>query len=296
MQPQLKVALGDYPHTRAFKAAGASFAGCGVTFADIAPINRAFAPMVRELRFDLSEMAIMTFLQARAHGVPVVLLPMGVAARHQESALLCRRDDTSVHGPADLAGRTIAVRSYSQTTGVWLRGVLQEDFGLVPEAMRWLTFEDAHVAGVADPPFVTRAAAGADLLGLLRAGAADAIIVGNDKPDDADLRTVFPDVPAAERRFLARHGFVPVNHVMVAHASALRENAGAVLAFMSGLREAQARALTPAELAILPFGRGALQPMLDLAMQYAVNQQVMPSALSEAALWGDLPAAFSALG
>ena len=57
-------------------------------FADITPIHRAFAPMVREQRFDVSEMAIATFLQAKAYGKPLVLLPVVLAARFQQSALV----------------------------------------------------------------------------------------------------------------------------------------------------------------------------------------------------------------
>src|SRR5215207_11162798 len=107
------------------------------------------APMVREQRFDVSEIAIATFLQAKAHGKPLVLLPVVLAARFQQSALLCRAD-RDIRGPGDLAGRRVGVRAYSQTTGVWLRGILADAYGVPPEEVRWITFEDAHVAEVRD--------------------------------------------------------------------------------------------------------------------------------------------------
>ena len=94
-------------------------------------INRAFAPMVREQLFDVSEMAIATFLQAKAYGKPLVLLPVVLAARFQESALLCRAD-SDIRRPADLVGRRVGVRAYSQTTGVWLRGILADAYGVRP--------------------------------------------------------------------------------------------------------------------------------------------------------------------
>ena len=93
--------------------------------------------MVRERRFDVCEMAIGTFLQAKAYGVALTLLPIAVAARFQESALLCRVD-SDIRGPADLAGRRVGVRAYSQTTGLWLRGLLSDDFGVAPEDVRWI--------------------------------------------------------------------------------------------------------------------------------------------------------------
>src|ERR1700754_950728 len=83
---------------------------------DINPVNRAFAPMVRALRFDVCEIAIGTFLQALAYDKALVLLPVAVAARFQDPALICRAD-SDLTGPADLRGRRVGIRAYSQTTG-----------------------------------------------------------------------------------------------------------------------------------------------------------------------------------
>lgn len=110
----LSAALGRYPGTEGLLS-GAVTAPClKLDFADYPLIYRAFAPMVREARFAMSEIAIATFLQARAYEKPLVLLPVAVAARFQEAALLCRAD-SDITGPADLVGRRIGVRSYAQT-------------------------------------------------------------------------------------------------------------------------------------------------------------------------------------
>ena len=186
--PTISVALGDYPHTQAVRAC----AGPAV-FAAVSPISRAFAPMIRDGRYDVSEMALMTFLQARAYGKTLVLLPIAVAARFQEGALLCRAGDAAIRGPSDLRGKRVGVRAYSQTTGVWIRGVLAEEHGPDCGDVQWVTFEGAHVAEYADPPWAERAAAGADMLRMLQDGQLDAAIFGNDVPDDPGLRTVFPD-------------------------------------------------------------------------------------------------------
>src|SRR5215211_960643 len=161
----LRTAIGRYPHTSALRDGRVSSDLTALDLDEIAPINRAFAPMVREGRFDVSEMAIATFLQAKAHGKPLVLLPVVLAARFQEGALLCRADG-AIRGPADLAGRRVGVRAYSQTTGMWLRGVLAEGHGVRPEGVRWVTFEDAHVAEYRDPPWAERAPVGTDMLAM----------------------------------------------------------------------------------------------------------------------------------
>lgn len=280
----LSVALGAYPWTRAFKADPPAVGGMRLDFAEVAPINRAFAPMVREQRFDIAELALFTFLQAKAHGRPLVLLPVAVAARAQEPSLWCRGDDASIAGPADLAGRRVGVRAYSQTTGGWLRGVLAEDFGVAADAMRWTTFEPAHVAEAADPPWAARAAAGSDLLAMLRVGDLDAVIVGNDPPDDPALRQVFPDPDAAAGQFRARHGFTPVNHLVVARRSLVEARPELAAGFASVL----GRAVREAG-ADLPLGREALAAPVALACRWAFDQGLLPRALDPEEAWEGSP-------
>src|SRR6185312_11967454 len=127
MTVEWQAAVGLYPRTRALRSGEVTSDKLRLVFADIPTINRAFAPMVQEARFDVSEMAIATFLQAKAYGKPLALLPVTVAARFQQSALLCRAG-SDIRGPADLAGRRVGVRAYSQTTGMWLRGILADEY------------------------------------------------------------------------------------------------------------------------------------------------------------------------
>lgn len=149
----LRTAIGRYPHTAAIRDGAVASELVAFDFVDVPTIHQAFAPMVREQRFDVSEIAIATFLQAKAYRKPLVLLPVVLAARFQQSALLCRSDG-DIRSPGDLVGRRVGVRAYSQTTGVWLRGILADEHGIRPEAVRWVTFEDAHVAEYRDPPLL----------------------------------------------------------------------------------------------------------------------------------------------
>jgi 4,5-dihydroxyphthalate decarboxylase len=284
----LRTALGDYPHTRALRDGRVTSDRLRLDFAEVSPVNRAFAPMVREGRFDVSELAIATALQAKAHGKPIVVLPVTVAARFQEAALLCRADG-EVRRPADLAGRRIGVRSYSQTTGMWLRGILADDYGVRPESIRWLTFEDAHVAEAQDPPWAERTPAGKDLLAMLRAGELDAVIVGNDVPDDPNLRTVFPDPAAAGAAFLRRHGFVPVNHMVVVRRDLADSRPDLLVELMRLFRDAKAAAPSRDDkVDPLPAGRAALRPALELASRYAHEQGLIPKQLSPDEVWDGL--------
>lgn len=274
MTARLAVALGRTARTAALFTGALQSPRLVLDIADIPVISRAFAPMVREGRYEASEMAIATFLMAKAAGKDLTLLPVILAARFQEAALLCRAEGP-IRGPADLAGRRVGVRAYSQTTGLWLRGEIAEAHGVAPEAIRWVTFEDAHLAEYRDPPWVERAPAGADMLAMLRDGRLDAAIFGNDLPAMDGLRPVFPDPAAAGAAFQARHGFIPVNHLLVARGDIARGRKADVAELVRLLAAAGAEVTTPA----------ALAPAITLAVSYVVAQGLLAAPIGLDAVW-----------
>ena len=286
----LSIAMGKHPHTGALRDGAVASSLVALDFADIAPIHRAFAPMVREQRFDVSEMAIVTYLMARAYGKPLVLLPVVLSARFQQSALLCRAD-SDIGGPCDLIGCRVGVRAYSQTTGLWLRGILADMHGVRPDAVHWVTFEDAHVAEYRDPPWVERAPPGKDLLGMLREGELDAVIVGNDVPNDPTLRTVISNPQADAEAFWETHRFVPCNHLVAVRTEIAQKRPDVVLELVRMFRAAKAVAgLSLGERDPYAIGCAALQPAIDLALRYAQEQGLLPRPLRKDDVWADLPA------
>jgi 4,5-dihydroxyphthalate decarboxylase len=286
-QAELRAAIGTYPRTRALKEGRVVSSGLRLDFADIPVISRAFAPMVRELRYDVSEMAIATFLQAKAMQRPVVLLPVVLASRFQQSALLCRTE-SNIQSPADLNGKRIGVRAYSQTTGMWLRGIILEEGGPQPSESRWITFEDAHVEGIADPPFSERAPKGADMMAMLRSGELDAVIVGNDAPYDPGLRTVFSDPDTAAEAFFARHRIVPVNHMLCVTRRLADESPDTVREVLRMVRAAAAP-VPPGPRGPPPSTRVALRPVIELALRYMTEQDMLPKPLAVEDVWDGLP-------
>ena len=198
----LKAAFDDYPHTLPLKRGEIKSSRIAFTFSDIKPANRFFKPMVRELKFDVSEMAIATFVQAKAYGKPLVLIPATVMGRFQHGAILC--DAARPLAPAELAGKRVGVRAYSQTTAVWVRGILENDYGVDLDKVRWVTFEDGHVAEYREPDGVERASGDKNLLKMLRDGELDAAIYGADLPKDPALTSLIPDPRARRETWYAR--------------------------------------------------------------------------------------------
>jgi 4,5-dihydroxyphthalate decarboxylase len=281
MANALRAAIGRYRHTEALLSGALTSDKVRLDFADVPVISRAFAPMVREGRYDVSEMAIATFLMAKAWGKPLVLLPVTLAARFQEGALLCRVDGP-VRSPGDLSGKRVGVRAYSQTTGMWLRGVLAESHGVASNSVRWVTFEDAHVPEYRDPPWAERAPKGADMAAMLKSGELDAAIFGNDVPADPALSTVFPDVAAAGEAFRAAHGFVPVNHLVCVSRDLAQSQPETVAEIVRLFRTALAGTA-------LPLGRNALRPAIELAIRYCLEQGLLPRPLALDEVWEGLP-------
>lgn len=274
---RLSAAIGRYPHTAALLDGAVSDAEVALDCTPFPSIPRAFAPMVREGRFDVSELAIATWLQAWSHGKPLVLLPRVLSARLQEGSLYCRAD-SPMRGPGDLIGKRVGVRAYSQTTGLWLRGVLQDAHGVAPGTIRWVTFEDAHVAECRDPTWAERAAPGADMKAMLLEGALDAAIFGSEGPGSDALRPLFPDPYAAGRDFVRRHGFTPVNHLLV-----MRADHAALAPAVLRLVDASAAA------SALPRGRAAIAPAIAFAAYHAVRQGLIDRAPTPDEVWAGLP-------
>jgi 4,5-dihydroxyphthalate decarboxylase len=283
----LKAALDDYPHTLPLKRGEVESSRIAFTFSDIKPANRFFKPMVRELKFDVSEMAIATFVQAKAYGKPLVLIPATVMGRFQHGAILCNA--ARPLAPADLAGKRVGVRAYSQTTAVWVRGILENDYGVDLGKVRWVTFEDGHVAEYREPAGIERASGDKNLLKMLRDGELDAAIYGADLPKDPTLRSLIPDADSAARTWYARHKVVPINHMVVVTEQLASSDPQAVTEIYRLLRRAKVAAglPKPGEIDFLPFGLNACRGALQTIINYALQQRLIPRKLEVEELFDD---------
>jgi len=131
--------LATHPNTKAMKSGEVSSDLVKFKFADVKVSNTEFKPLVRQNRYDLGELAIVTYLQAREYGLPYILLPATVVGRNQHHTIFYNSDRGRLN-PGELNGKRVGVRAYTQTTGAWVRGFLSEDFGVDINGIRWVTF------------------------------------------------------------------------------------------------------------------------------------------------------------
>jgi 4,5-dihydroxyphthalate decarboxylase len=274
---RLHTLLGDYPNTLALKQGEIGSALVAFDFAEVKLAHTAFKRVVRDLEFDLAELALVTFLMAKAHGKPLVLLPAVVSARFQHPYLVYNAERGHL-APADLAGRRVGIRSYSVTTAAWIRGILANDHGVELDRVRWVSFEDAHVAEFRDPPAVERAAAGKEMLAMLLAGELDAAVVANPVSANPRLKPVFPDPAAAAQDWYRRKRAIQINHMVVVRESLSKSNPRAVQEVFRLLLESKRVAGLPAAgtIDMHPFGVEANRRNLEIAIDYAHQQRLIP--------------------
>ncbi len=291
----LSACLGTYPHTQALKNGEIKSDRVMLSFTEVNPVNRAFRMMAREQKFDVSEMAIVSYMQAKVYGKPLTLMPATMMGRFQHGAMLYNSERGTLR-PEDLPGRSVGVRAFTQTTGVWLRGILWKDYGLDLAKVKWVTFEDAHLAEYSDPPGVERAAAGKDITAMLLEGELDAAIFGGVMPTDPRLKSVIPDPDAAAKAWYRKHAIVPVNHMVVLKTNLSKSNPDAVREVFRMLLDSKKAAGLPKAGAIdlIPFGFDAVKPALDLMSSYACEMKIIPRRYSVEELFDDTTRALQA--
>ena len=209
-----KTALGSYPHTQALKDGTVTPRGIKLEYVDVGSnIILGFPRMVRSLEFDVSELAITTYLTARAFNKPFTMLPV-VVARNFHHGAMSYNVKSGIQKPKDLEGKRVGVRSYTVTAGVWNRAVLATEYGVDLDKITWVTYEEPHVKEYQSPGNVVRAPEGKTLPGMLRAGETDAAI-GAGITDSPDIRPLIPDARNAEADWYRRKGIYPINHTVV---------------------------------------------------------------------------------
>jgi 4,5-dihydroxyphthalate decarboxylase len=232
---RLKIAIAEHPHTAAIRDGSIPIEGVDAEFVTVKPQIGAFRRMVRDVEFDVCELAPTTYIIARAYGAPFVALPIFVVRRFHHGGLLVR-PDAGINSPKDLEGKKVGVRAYSVTTGVWNRQVLIDEFGLDASKVTWVVDDEEHVQQLKLPANVIHAAADtslADMMakGELVAGLEGAAGIGRTgaptggwQEVEADYPDLLPNAAQIEAEYYARTGVYPMHGTIVVKDAVLAEH------------------------------------------------------------------------
>lgn len=307
----LKTCLRSYPHTEAIRSGAIGIEGARLEFVDVKPHIAAFRRMVRDLEFDVAELAPTTYVIARAYGVPIIALPIFFSRRFHHAGLVVR-DDAGIEGPKDLEGKSAGVRAWSVTTGVWTRGILQNEYGVDLDKITWYVDDEEHVEALKLPGNVRTVEQGKSLAGMFATGELQAGFlanagIGRQGPPTEGWNAAPPPVPphhelipgaeAVEREFYHRTGIFPMHSTLVIKQSLVDENpelparlyeafAGAKDAYIAELNAGRAEGKDADKLKKmadivgsdpLPYGLEANRTSIEALISYAHQQKLIPA-------------------
>ena len=306
----LKIAVATSGHTAAVKDGTGPIEGVDANFVEVVPIIAAFRRMVRDVEFDVCEMAPTTYLIARARGAPYIALPIFVMRRFHHGGFVVR-PDAGIAKPKDLEGKHVGVRAYSVTTGVWTRGIFTNEYGLDASKVTWVVDDEEHVTTLKLPDNVIHAPPGQSLASMMASGELQAGFTGPAGIGRAGAPTanweqggqtpaqnypeLIPDVAAVEAEWLRRTGIYPIHGTIVVKTDVLEKHPNVARALYDAFTEAKApylerlkrgegqtpedvryRSFMPLMSDPLPYGMTANRASIDALMSYALQQKLIP--------------------
>ena len=293
--PSYKTALVTYPHTQPLKDGTVVPRTFAFDFEEVAPIIKAFRRMVRGLEFDISEMAITTYLTAKAHGKRFTAIPVFPMRAFHHGAILYNTN-SDIRSPKDLEGRKVGVnRGYTVTTGLWARAILQHEYGVDLRKVTWVLSGDEHVAEYRPPANVVPAPEGRTLEEMLLAG--ELAAASGVQMDSPEIKPLLPNAAEAGLTGLRAGELYPINHTVVVKDDVLagHPDLGADLfdafvrakeIYVNRLKSGAVAQPTAADktfasvMAItgdpLPYGVAPNRREIEAVMQYSVEQGILP--------------------
>jgi 4,5-dihydroxyphthalate decarboxylase len=268
----MQIAIGTYDHTKGLKDGSVSSPDISFEFVEISPITRAFRSMAADQAYDISEMALATYMLAHVYNKPIVGLPI-VLVRSSLLPGLVTAESSPITDPRELNGKTLGIRSYTQTSGVWVRGILQDGFGVDLNSLNWVTFEGAHLDEYQDPPNVSRASADKNMADMVKSGELAAAI---GVPAGDGLRSLIPDAAQAEADWAAKSGVRTVNHIVTVKKELVDKNPR----LPGELTELFQRARGANGASVPPIGIEPNRKAFETLSRYAYEQRVTPRLLT----------------
>ena len=283
----LRTNLADHPVSKALKDGSIRSDLVEFDFAGPKVANQGFKPMVREGAFTAGELAIATYIQAKAWGKKLTALPAPIVSRTQHHTIAYNANRGPM-SPKDLEGKKVGIRAYSVTTVMWVRGILQHEYGVDLSKIHWVTVEDPHVAEFIDPPSCTRVKPGETLEQLLADGEIAAAVLGDKMPDVPGFTHLFAEPDVQAKAWMKKNAIhVPINHIFCVHSDLPKERPDVVAEAYRMLAEANAAA-PEAAAKMAPFGVEPNRTSLQMALNFCSEQGLIPQPMRVDDLFDDV--------
>jgi 4,5-dihydroxyphthalate decarboxylase len=289
----LRTNLSEYPVTAAIRDGRVSSPVVKLELCGPKTAHDGFKAMLRQNAFDAGELAIVTYLQARAYKKPFVILPAPISGRFQHHCVGFNIEHGALN-PKDLEGKRVGVRTYAQTTGLWVRGILQHEYGVDLDKVRWCTIDEGHLLEYHDPSNCEILPKGSNLGEMMLQGELTAAILGVDMPKDPRVRTLVPDAQSAARAWYKREGVIPINHLFAVHQDISRERPDVVRELYRMIKEGRDHAPPEVVAALPPLGLEANRKGLRMAIDWSYEQKIIPYRMSVDELFDETTAALDA--
>ncbi|MQF66904.1 ABC transporter substrate-binding protein [SAR202 cluster bacterium AD-802-F09_MRT_200m] len=298
----LQTAMVSYGHTKPLIDGTVNSDRVNLVHVPVSPIPTAFRRMVRGLEYDVSEMAMSTYLCALAHDKPITAFPAFVLRRFEHDEI-SYNTKSGIESPADLKGRRVGLRSYTFTPGVWARGILSDGYGVDSGQVTWVLYGDEHVEEYKAPDNVIPASEGSDMVADLLSGKIDAAIRPGEV-DSPDIKPLIANADEAAQDYFLQTGVYPISHAMVVKNELLESHpwlADELYSLFKAGKEqylqhlSTANNLDPADQAMsrmkqiigadpIPYGLEANRKSLQAFMNFNVQQGI----ISEPFKWEDI--------
>jgi 4,5-dihydroxyphthalate decarboxylase len=252
----LTTALRTHGHTRALKQGEIPMKGVNLSYIEVEPQILAFRRMVRDVAYDVCELAPTTYIIAKAYGAPYTAIPIFFERRFHHAGLLVR-DDAGINGPKDLEGKKVGVRAYTVTTGVWTRGILMNEYGLDNSKVTWVVDDEEHVEQMTLPPNVQHVPEGKSLASMMAAGEIQAGFAANagigregppqagwqakERKETENYRELFADPDALGAEWFKRTGIYPMHSTLVIKDEILKANPWLAKTLFDAFQESKMR-------------------------------------------------------
>lgn len=216
MALQLTIACGDYDRTHPLVDGSVKPEGIELNWLAL-PHLEIWTRMLNYYDFDLSEISLSSYITARTLGMPLTAIPVFPARAFRHSYIFINTK-SGIREPKDLMGKRVGLGEFQQTATVWIRGILQHEYGVDLDAINWVLWTP-HARMETPLPKrykVTRIPAGAKPDQMLFDGELDAIMVPSLFPSlfhpPPHIRRLFQDYPAVERAYFKQTGIFPIMH------------------------------------------------------------------------------------